>query len=252
MSFLDRLSFQLYSARKFPPLETQLATLAGLGYVNVEPYGGLLADAGGLKAGLERHGLKAPSSHVGLDSLRSSLDTVAAQARDLGIKLVIVPAIPPNARPTDAEGWRRLGRELGADRRQARRAGPRRSPGTTTISSSASSPTAAIRSTCMFEAAPKLLWEADIGWLHAAGEDPLRWIEKYRDRVRAVHVKDKAPEGEKANEDGWTDIGDGVIDWKRLKPALSAKGLDLLVLEHDNPADYESFARRSRAAIAAW
>ena len=104
----------------------------------------------------------------------------------------------------------------------------------------------------MFEAAPKLLWEADIGWLHAAGEDPLRWIEKYRDRVRAVHVKDKAPEGEKANEDGWTDIGDGVIDWKRLKPALSAKGLDLLVLEHDNPADYESFARRSRAAIAAW
>ena len=42
------------------------------------------------------------------------------------------------------------------------------------------------------------------------------------------------------------------IDWKRLLPALEATRADLLVLEHDNPADFEGFARRSRAAMAAW
>jgi sugar phosphate isomerase/epimerase len=67
-----------------------------------------------------------------------------------------------------------------------------------------------------------------------------------------VHIKDAAPKGEKADEDGWTDIGTGVIDWKKLMPALQATKADLFVLEHDNPADFESFARRSRAAMASW
>jgi sugar phosphate isomerase/epimerase len=65
-------------------------------------------------------------------------------------------------------------------------------------------------------------------------------------------VKDVAPKGEKAEEDGWADIGDGVVDWKRLLPALSVGGVELIVLEHDNPSDFERFARRSRVAVAAW
>lgn len=112
MSVLDRLSFQLYSARKFPPLDGQLATLASLGFRNVEPYGGLLEDAEGLKAGLEGNGLKAPSAHVSLDRLKGDLPGFVEQAHDLGIKLVVVPAISPEERPHDGEGWKRFGTSL--------------------------------------------------------------------------------------------------------------------------------------------
>jgi sugar phosphate isomerase/epimerase len=251
VNVLDRLSFQLYSARKFPPLENQLATLAGLGYANVEPYGGLLADPATLKSGLERHGLKAPSTHIGIDRLRTDRDGVIAQARDLGVKLVIVPAIPPDARPTDAEGWRSFGRELGDIQEALAKAGlafawhnhdfefRKLAGGSYPLDT-------------MFEAAPGLAWEADIGWIHVAGEDPIHWLDKYRDRVKAVHIKDVAPTGQKTDEDGWADIGDGVIDWKGLLPTLAAVNPDLFVLEHDNPADFERFARRSRAAMASW
>ena len=47
---LDRVSFQMWSARNFPPLDAQLATLSAIGYRNVEPYGGLFDDRDALRA----------------------------------------------------------------------------------------------------------------------------------------------------------------------------------------------------------
>jgi sugar phosphate isomerase/epimerase len=251
LSVLDRLSFQLYSARKFPPLDSQLATLANLGFAKVEPYGGLFADADGLTEGLLRHGLTAPSTHVSLEQLRDSLDSFLHHARAMGVKLVVIPAIPPEQRAKDAAGWTAFGRELEELGEKLRPHGLQLAWHNHDFEF-AKLPDGSYPLDLIFEAAPNLKWQADIGWLHAAGEDPARWLEKYADRIRAVHVKDAARKGEKADEDGWTDIGDGVIDWKRLLPVIEATKADLLVLEHDNPADFESFARRSRVAMASW
>jgi sugar phosphate isomerase/epimerase len=251
LNVLDRLSFQLYSARKFPPLDNQLATLARLGYAKVEPYSGLFAEPEALIGGLKRHGLTAPSTHVSLDELKKNLEGFVHQARSIGAKLVIVPYIAPEQRPQDTEGWRGLGRELAA-------IGDKLAAQSLQLAwhnhdfEFMKLPDGSCPLDRLFEAAPKLLWEADIGWIHAAGEDPVHWLNKYAGRVRAVHIKDQAPKGEKLDEDGWTDIGSGTIDWKRLMSALEATKADLFVLEHDNPADFEGFARRSRAAMANW
>jgi sugar phosphate isomerase/epimerase len=251
LSVLDRLSFQLYSARKFPPLDAQLATLAKLGYAKVEPYGGLFADPEALTAGLKRHGLSAPSAHVALGQLKEDLDGFVRHARGIGVKLVIVPAIPPEERRKDAEGWRAFGRELAAIGNELASHGLRLAWHNHDFEFQ-KLPDGSYPLDLIFEAAPNLLWQADIGWLHAAGEDPAHWLKKYADRIGALHIKDAAPKGEKADEDGWTDIGAGIIDWKKLMPALEATKADLFVLEHDNPADFEGFARRSRAAMASW
>lgn len=251
MNILDRLSFQLYSARNFPPLDRQLAVLAGLGFRNVEPYGGLLNEPDALGTGLRRHGLRAPSAHVSLDRLTSDLPGFVHQARDLGIRLAIIPAIASEERPGDAGEWRRLGASLVPLRERLAAEGidlgwhnhdfefGRLPDGSAPLDH-------------LLAAAPGLIWEADIGWLHRAGEDPAHWLARHAGRIRAVHVKDAAAPGGNLKEDGWTDVGAGVIDWKRLMPALEATGAELFVLEHDNPADFEGFARRSRAAIASW
>ncbi|MEP4474644.1 MAG: sugar phosphate isomerase/epimerase, partial [Lentilitoribacter sp.] len=64
-------------------------------------------------------------------------------------------------------------------------------------------------------------------------------------RITAAHVKDIAPEGECAEEDGWADVGHGVIDWPNIFGELQVVGTELFVMEHDNPSDHHRFAKRS-------
>jgi sugar phosphate isomerase/epimerase len=251
LSTIDRISIQLYSARKFPPLDAQLATFAKLGYRNVEPYGGLFDDADALKEALKKHKLSAPTAHIGIDRLRHDLDAVAKIAKDFEIKELIVPFIAPDERPRDAEGWRKFGAELGGHQKKLATHGVDLAWHNHSFEveklADGSYPLDHILS-----AAPDLHWQADIGWIEWAGEDAAAWLKKYRDRVTAVHVKDLAPKGENPGEDGQADVGHGVIDWKRLMPAINEPMVKYLVMEHDNPNDYERFARRSFATVSQW
>ena len=47
----------------------------------------------------------------------------------------------------------------------------------------------------------------------AAAADPIAEVGSYAGRVKAVHIKDIAPPGECADEDGWADVGHGTLDW---------------------------------------
>jgi sugar phosphate isomerase/epimerase len=251
LSVQDRVSFQLYSARKFPPLDSQLAFLSKLGFKNVEPYGGLFQQPDELKAGLKKYNLATPTAHIGIERLRSDVDAVVRIAKDFGIKEVIVPAIPQEERSNSAEGWTRLGKELSGYQKALTVQGV----GLAWHNHSfefAKLPDGSYPLDHMFAAAPGLHWQADIGWIQWAGEDPAAWIKKYSDRVVALHIKDLAPKGENPEEDGQMDVGHGVLDWKKLMPSINAPGVKYLVLEHDNPNDFERFARRSYATVSGW
>jgi sugar phosphate isomerase/epimerase len=113
------ISYQLYSSRNFPDLARQAAMLAGIGYKNVEPFGGLFGDIGALRATLQQNGLAAPSAHVGAPALREDFASTARQLSDLGVKIMIVPAVPPAERTRDRAGWEALGRELSGWAKQA-------------------------------------------------------------------------------------------------------------------------------------
>ena len=86
----------------------------------------------------------------------------------------------------------------------------------------------------------------DIAWVIRGGADPMQWIDRYGERIIAVHVKDIAPTGERTDEDGWADVGHGTVDWAGLVKTFKAKSkARWLVMEHDNPSDFERFAKRS-------
>ena len=251
MSILDRVSFQLYSARAFPPLDNQLAVLAGIGYRNVEPYDGLFKDPAALRTVLDAHKLKTPTAHIGIDRLRADVGTVARLAKEFRIALVITPFIPPEERPETAEGWQQLGKELGGYQQALAAEGIDYAWHNHDFEF-AKLPDGSCPMDHILSAAPGLKWQADIGWIAWAGEDVAAWIDKYRDRITALHVKDLAPKGENADEAGQADVGFGTIDWQALMPALEAPGVTCLVVEHDNPNDFERFARRSFATVSAW
>ena len=241
---MTSFSYQLYSSREFPPLEDTFAMLRGLGYEQVEGFGGVYGNPAGLKAALDRNGLKMTSGHFGLDMLENEPDRVLEIAGATGMKAIFCPHIAAELRPGTAEGWTAFGQRLAEAGEPFTRAGLvygwHNHDFELRPLADGSVPLA-----LMFDAAPSLAWEGDIAWVARGGADPLEWIARYGDRLAAVHIKDIAPDGDKADEDGWDDVGHGTMPWKQIWAAVSGTPASIFVMEHDKPSDHERFARRS-------
>jgi sugar phosphate isomerase/epimerase len=241
LTIVDLLSFQLYSARNFPPLEAQLATLAEIGYRQVEPYGALYAALDEFAAALGRYGLTSPSGHFDLALLEGDFGRAATIARKLDMRLVVAPYLPPPQRPHDAEGWKAFGARLAALAEKLGAEGldfawhnhdfefAKLADGSRPID-------------LVLSTSDKVRWEADVGWIARAGEDPLHWLARYSGRIGALHVKDLAKAGANDDEEGWADPGAGILDLKTIVAAGVAAGAKILVEEHDAPSDYKRFA----------
>jgi len=243
-----RLSFQLYSARKFPPIEAQLEALAAIGFDAVEPYAGAYGDdAAGFRRKLDAVGLAAPTSHMPFDKLESDRKGAIAVAQTLGLETVIIPAPPPGQRDMDRAGWQALAHKVAGHAAALADAGMKLAwhnhawefralpDGTRPID--------------LILADPGVRFEPDLGWIDFAGADLAAELKKRSGRIAALHIKDRAPAGV-TRDDGWTDIGAGTIDWKKLWPAIAGSGSDLLVFEHDDPSDWRGFAARSYAYVS--
>lgn len=248
---MTRISYQLYCSRNFPPLNDTLKMLANAGFSEVEGYGGLFGDVDGLKAGLDANGLRMTSSHVGLDMVEDDLAGTLAITRELGIKKVFAPFIGPDDRPTDTAGWRAFGKRLAEAGKPLQDAGLifgwHNHAFEFDVTDSGDIPLDLI-----IAASDDLMLELDLGWVRAAGHDPVGWIKKYAGRISAAHIKDIAHDGECTDEDGWADVGHGIMDWSAIHAALQAAGVDHYVLEHDNPKDDTRFATRSLASVKAF
>ena len=244
------LSYQLYSSRNFPPLADTLAMLADLGYDAVEGYGALYADdaqVAELTAALGKSGLAMPTGHFGLAQLEAEPAKVLAIARALGITRLYCPYLMPEDRPTDAAGWRAFGARLQAAGRPIRDAGLGFGWHNHDFELR-SLPDGQVPQDLIFAGGPDLEWEIDVAWVVRGGADPAAWITRYAPRITAAHLKDIAPAGQNANEDGWADLGEGTVPWKALMADLRHTPCDIFIMEHDNPSDHARFARRSLQA----
>jgi sugar phosphate isomerase/epimerase len=246
---MTTIAYQLYCSRNFPPLNDTLRMLADAGYTNVEGFGGLYGDLAGLKAGLDAAGLRMESGHFGLDMVEGDPATALNVAKTLGMSRVYVPHITADKRPTDAAGWAAFGKRLATAGKPFVDAGyifgwhnhdfelVDLGGGATPLD-------------LIAEAGVSL--ELDLGWVRVAGHDPVAWIQKYASQISAVHIKDIARDGEAVDEDGWADVGYGIMNWAAIKPALDAAGISYFVVEHDNPKDHKRLATRSLASIKGW
>lgn len=242
-------SFQLYSARNFQPWDQVLETLASIGFRNVEGFGGLYGDARALRARLDRHGLAMPTAHFSLDMLENDFAAAIEMARLLGVSLMVCPHITADLRPADAAGWRAFGERLGKVGERARWAGFDFAWHNHDFEFVALDD-GSVPMTHILEAAPSIGWEIDVAWVIRGGADPAAWIAEHAGRIVAVHVKDIAPAGENADEDGWADVGHGSVGWDELVRLLKTRcPARYYIVEHDNPSDFARFARRSLATV---
>ena len=243
------VSYQLYSSRKFPPLEAQLPRLKEMGYDAVEPWPGAYEeDPNALRRALDDVGLGCLGFHMQLHGLNTNPERYIEIAQLLGATNMIIPSVPEEERRDSAGFWQGVGGLLrrGAELVEA--------DGIKVLWHNHGFefellPDGSRPINRIFEGAGESVgYEIDCGWVVRAGADVVVECARYGERITAIHMKDTAPEGTR-REDGWTAIGDGIIDWGPLVSVFRQTCADHVVVEHDNPLDWEEFASKSIQCI---
>lgn len=246
MTAAPTLSMQLYSGRNFPPVDDQLAAVQRAGFTAVETFGPFYDDLQGTLRRFGQHGLSARSGHFSIAMAEQEPERVLQAARALGMEFVVIPYLPPPDRPTDRAGWVSVGQRLAAIGARFGTEGLRvawhNHDFEFTPLPDGSLPIEHVLGDAM-------LWEADLAWVVRGGADPKRWLARYAGRTPLVHIKDIARAGECADEDGWADVGAGVLPWAELWPLSLAAGAEVMIAEHDNPSDFARFAQVSADAM---
>lgn len=247
MSHPFKIAFQLYTARNDPPQEAVLAGLAEIGYHAVEAW---LPDYGddpvAFRRRLDDAGLLCMGFHMPFQGLVEEPDRFFDIADTIGRQPILIPPfLLPHERPSDIDGWRRIGDQLREGAERARERGLRVAwhnhefefrllpDGSRPIDH-------------MLAAGGELVgFEIDFAWVTRGWADPVAELRKFASRIISIQIKDTAPAGTLDNQNGWRATGDGIIDWRTLWPLFDQTPAEYVVVEHDRPADWRLVAQRS-------
>lgn len=89
----------------------------------------------------------------------------------------------------------------------------------------------------MAEIDPRVMIEADLGWVAAAGIDPAMFLRRHKGRVRWVHVKDLKASTRPNFALGIdpAEVGSGRLDWPRVLRAAADAGVRHFYVEQEPP-----------------
>jgi sugar phosphate isomerase/epimerase len=246
---LRRVGIQLYTLRDDArrDLERTLGDIAQAGYNDVE----LLSSMNNfgmpparLRAILDRDGLRAPSTHVGGQAF-DDLDRQIDDAHVLGHQYVILASLPTD-KPT-LDDYRRWADRLNEAGRKALPSGVRIGFHDEAIDFK---PIDGVipYDLLVDRTDPALVrLQLDTGNLAIAGGDPLVYLKRYGSRYWLFHIKDVPSLG--AEHD--TDLGKGVIDFRRLLASIDHIDDKILYVEQESyPGTPLESARRDYAYIS--
>jgi sugar phosphate isomerase/epimerase len=80
-------------------------------------------------------------------------------------------------------------------------------------------------------------FEVDVGWVAAAGVDPVALLNRHKGRVRSIHMKDvqASTKTNYALKMDPTEVGSGKQNWKRILPAAHKAGCQHFYVEQEAP-----------------
>ena len=244
------IAYQLYTSRKALPLVGQFPFLKSVGYDHIEVWPGAYQDdPKAFRAALDDAGLDAPSVLIPDPGEADDLKQYIGSAQLLGARMIVRPGLPPHRRPTEPDGWKRLGERLSREATIAEGEGLKLAWHNHDFEFQPLTDGSRPIDLMVGNSSPNVRLELDCGWVFQAGGDIETELKRFAPRIIAIHAKDAAPLGTTA-EDGWVANGDGVIDWPGLVPTILSTGAELAVVEHDEPADWQYVAKRSYESLA--
>ncbi|MES3677856.1 sugar phosphate isomerase/epimerase [Halomonas elongata] len=232
------IAVQMYTMRDHGSTEEQFAAVNRAGIKAIETVGDHGVSAERMNELLEAYDLDIIASHVGLDEMRSDSNEVVDFNKAVGNDTIVIPYLEEDARPDSASGWKELGKELGSMAEKLDKEDMALAYHNHDFEMQEYGDKTALE--LLFDAAgPALKSEIDLAWVERAGLDPAEYVTRFDGRLFAVHAKDNAPQGEATEEGGFTSLGNGVLDWETILPAVEEAGAKWYIIEHDHPLDPE-------------
>jgi len=241
---IDRVGVQLYTVRDLmkDDFEGTIAKVAQIGYKEVEFAGYFGRTADQVKAVLDKNGLKAPSTHVQYDELDDKFPSVVEFSKKIGLNYIICPWIPEDLRKSP-DIWKQAADKFNKAGEQSKKAGMQfgyHNHWFEFLPTDGKLPYDELLRLCD---ANLVKMEMDLCWISTTGKDPVQYFEKYPGRFPLVHVKDvktmpKISSGGAQNFGDTvdlTEVGSGVIDWKRIFAHADKAGIKHYIVEHDHP-----------------
>jgi sugar phosphate isomerase/epimerase len=264
------IGLQLYTVGDFArkDLDGTLARIAKIGYRTVELAGYHGQSLATLRAAGNKHGLKFTSIHVGAASrpgepgLDQDLPKLAADLHSLGVTDVVMPMFPMPERfgaPRQNENflaylqrvtagltlddWQRTAELLNDRGKRLRAEGLRLGYHNHNPEFAPLGNTNGMELLLAGTSADAVSFEMDVGWVAAAGVDPIALLRRHGHRFQLMHVKDiKA--STKPNyvlQQDPTEVGSGKLPWADLLPVAFTAGVRKFYVEQEPPFAIDRF-----------
>jgi sugar phosphate isomerase/epimerase len=247
------VGLQLYTVRDLmkTDFDVTIAKVAQIGYKEVEFAGYFGRTAQQVRAACDKNGLSPVSTHVQYDELDDKFPAVIETSKAIGLKYIVCPFIAEELRKSP-DIWKQAADKFNRCGEQTKKAGIQfayHNHWFEFLPVDGKLPYDELLRLCD---ANLVKMEMDLCWITAAGGDPLKYFNMYPGRFPLVHVKDlhsmpKVTAGGAQNYGDTvdlTEVGSGLIDWKKIFAQSDKAGIKHYIVEHDHPKQpFDSIAK---------
>ncbi len=231
---LDAFGIQLYTLRDDMPKDPKgvLQQLSDFGYAQIEGFEGQQGMFWGMtpaefKAYLDSLGLTMVSSHC---NINEDFAKKAAQAAEVGMSYLICPWVGPQKSLDDFKRLADQFNECGTICQQNGIRFAYHNHDYSFKNLEGEIP----QDYMMANTDPATVdYELDLYWVITGGADPIAYMEKYPNRFRLCHVKDRMKGASASETDASCDLGTGSIDYAKVLSAAKANGMQYYILEQE-------------------
>lgn len=239
----SNLGVELYTVRNVitkKPSAT-LNAIQEIGYTEVEATYDNLDQ---IWPALKQTKLKTPAVHIETAIFTeggSRLDTTLNDVKQRGFEYVVIPSAPTDKGGLD--GIKRLAEMMNKSGEQAKAKGLTLCYHNHAHDWQPVDGTPALERLLNETQKDLVFLEMDIFWVSVAGHDPVAMLKQYSDRVRLIHLKDKArgvpvQYGEKVPPTAFKEVGSGSIDVPAVLSAAANTSVKHYFVEQDHtPGD---------------
>jgi sugar phosphate isomerase/epimerase len=210
---IGQIGVQLYTVRNemAKDFEGSLQNVAAIGYREVEFAGYYNKSPKDIKSILDRFGLTAPAAHVPLKDVQTGIEKTIESAKTIGHRFLICPYLEARDRRT-LDDYKRHSATFNRAGEVCRKAGIQFGYHNHDFEFEAID--GRLPYDLMLAETDKTLvkMELDLYWISKANQDPIAYMDKHKDRFVLFHVK----EMDNTPKRGITEVGRGVIDFKKI------------------------------------